>query len=122
MYSQDEKSKLMDELVEMESLKVDVGDEGIILQKDLADYFVNGNGDKGDLAFRLEMYFYAFKLFCRKEVRIDKNQFFIYLNDSILDYEKIALVKKDFDKFECVIEAVKEENDVLVNLNFTLHY
>ena len=36
MYSQQEKKRLMEELKEMESLKVDVGDEGIILQNDFA--------------------------------------------------------------------------------------
>ena len=38
MYSEDEKAQLMRELKEMESLKVDTGDEGKILQNDLIDY------------------------------------------------------------------------------------
>ena len=29
---------------------------------------------------------------------------------------------KDLTDFELEIEAVKENNDVLINLNFTLHY
>ena len=49
MYSDEEKDKLMKELKEMESLKVDTGSEGKVLQKDLIDYMVNGNGDKEDL-------------------------------------------------------------------------
>lgn len=122
MYSEDEKNKLMEELKEMESLKVDTGDEGKILQNDLIDFMVNGNGDKEDLIFRIEMFTYAFKLFSRKEVKFENNQFFVYLNDSILDFEKIDLIKKDFDKFELVIEAVKDNGEVLINLNFTYHY
>ena len=116
MYSDEEKKQLMDDLAELETFKADTGDE------DLKDYFINGNGDKQDLIFRLELYFYAFKLFCRKEVKIDRNQFTIFLNDSILEWDLIKLVMQDFTDFEFEIEAVKENNDVLINLNYTLHY
>ena len=122
MYSDEEKKKLMDDLVEMETFKADVGDEGKILQDDLMEYFINGEGDKEDLAFRLELYFYAFKLFCRKPVYIFRNQFIIFLNDSILDWQLLNLVMSDLTEFELEIEAVRENKDVLINLNFTLHY
>lgn len=122
MYSDEEKQQLMDDLKEMETFKADVGDEGKILQEDLKDYFINGNGDKQDLTFRLELYFYAFKLFCRKEVKIDRNQFTIYLNDSILEWDLIKLVMIDLTDFELEIHAVKENKDVLIDLIFTLHY
>ena len=122
MYSDEEKKQLMDDLKEMETFKADVGDEGKILQEDLKDYFMNGNGDKEDLIFRIELYFYAFKLFCRKKVIIDRNQFTIFLNDSLLDWHLIILVMQDLTDFELEIEAVKENKDVLINLNFTLHY
>ena len=122
MYNDEEKQQLMDDLIEMETFRADVGDEGIILQKDLKEFFINGNGDKEDLTLRLEMYFYAFKLFCRKPIKIDRNQFIVYLNDSLLDYHLINLVKKDLTDFELEIEAVKENRDVLINLNFTLHF
>ena len=122
MYNEEEKQQLMNDLVEMETFRADVGDEGIILQKDLKEYFINGNGDKEDLIFRLEMYLYAFKLFCRKSIKIDRNQFIVYLNDSLLDYHLINLVKNDLTDFELEIEAVRENKDVLINLNFTLHY
>ena len=122
LYSDEEKKQLMDDLAEMETFKADVGDEGKILQEDLKDYFINGNGDKQDLIFRLELYFYAFKLFCRKEVVIDRNQFIVYLNDSLLDWHLINLVMQDLTDFELEIEAVKENKDVLINLNFTLHF
>ena len=122
MYSDEQKQKLMDDLAEMETFKADVGDEGKILQDDLKDYFINGNGDREDLIFRIELYFYAFKLFCRKPVKIDRNQFIIYLNDSLLDYHLINLVKKDLTDFELEMEAVRQNSDVLINLNFTLHF
>lgn len=122
MYSEEEKKQLMDDLAEMETFKADTGDEGKILQQDLKEYFINGIGDKEDLIFRLELYFYAFKLFCRKEVKIERNQFIIFLNDSILEWNLIKLVMEDFTDFEFEIEAVKEDNDVLINLNFTLHF
>lgn len=122
MYNEEEKQQLMNDLVEMETFRADVGDEGIILQNDLKEYFINGNGDKEDLIFRLEMYLYAFKLFCRKSIKIDRNQFIVYLNDSLLDYHLINLVKNDLTDFELEIEAVRENKDVLINLNFTLHY
>lgn len=122
MYNEEEKKQLMDDLVEMETFKADVGDEGKILQEDLKEYFINGNGDKEDLIFRLELYFYAFKLFCRKPVSIFRNQFTIFLNDSLLDWHLINLVMKDLTDFELEIEAVRENKEVLINLNFTLHY
>ncbi|MBR1610343.1 MAG: hypothetical protein IJ672_02490 [Methanobrevibacter sp.] len=122
MYNEEEKQQLMDDLAEMETFKADVGDEGKILQEDLKKYFENNDGDKEDLIFRLELYFYAFKLFCRKEVKIDRNQFTIFLNDSILEWDLIKLVMDDFTDFEFEIEAVKENNDVLINLNFTYHF
>lgn len=122
MYTEEEKKQLMEDLKEMETFKADTGDEGKILQDDLKEFFINGNGDKEDLIFRLELYFYAFKLFCRKPVKIDRNQFIIYLNDSLLEWHLINLVKQDLTDFELEIEAVKENRDVLINLNFTLHY
>ena len=122
MYSEKEKQQLMEDLIEMETFKADTGDEGKILQEDLQEYFINGVGDKEDLIFRLEYYLYAFKLFCRKSVKIDRNQFIVYLNNSLLDWHLINLVMKDLTDFELEIEAVKENNDVLINLNFTLHY
>lgn len=122
MYNEEEKKQLMDDLVEMETFKVDIGDEGKELQSDLKEYFINGNGDKEDLAFRLELYFYAFKLFCRQPIKISGNQFTIFLNDSLLEWHLIKLVMDDLTDFELEIEAVKENRDVLINLNFTLHF
>lgn len=122
MYNEEEKQQLMNDLVEMETFQADTGDEGKILQEDLKKYFIDGEGDEQDLIFRIELYFYAFKLFCRKEVLIDRNQFTIFLNDSLLDYHLINLVKQDLTDFELEIEAVKENKEVLINLNFTLHF
>ena len=122
MYSDEEKKQLMEDLVEMETFKADVGDEGKILQEDLKEFFKKDIGDKEDLIFRLELYFYAFKLFCRRSVKIDENQFTIFLNDSLLEWNLIKLVMDDFTDFELEIEAVKENRDVLINLNFTYHF
>ena len=122
MYNEEEKQQLMNDLAEMETFQADTGDEGKILQEDLKKYFIDGEGDKQDLIFRIELYFYAFKLFCRKEVLIDRNQFTIFLNDSLLDYHLINLVKQDLTDFELEIAAVKENKEVLINLNFTLHF
>ena len=115
MYSDEEKKQLMQDLAEMETFKADVGDEGKILQEDLKEFFINDVGDKEDLIFRLELYFYAFKLFCRRSVKIDRNQFTIFLNDSLLEWNLIKLVMDDFTDFELEIEAVKENKDVLIN-------
>ena len=122
MYNEEEKQELMNELKEMETFKADTSDEGKVLQEDLKKFFIDGEGDEEDLIFRIELYFYAFKLFCRKQVKIDRNQFTIFLNDSLLDYHLINLVKKDMTDFELEIEAVKENNEVLINLNFILHF
>jgi len=39
-----------------------------------------------------------------------------------LDYHLINLVKKDLTDFQLEIEAVKENNEVLINLNFILNF
>jgi hypothetical protein len=122
MYNEEEKQQLMNDLVDMETFQADTGDEGKILQEDLKKYFIDSEGDKEDLIFRLELYFYAFKLFCRKDIVIYRNQFTVYLNDSLLHYHLINLVKQDLTDFELEIEAVKENNEVLINLNFILHF
>ena len=83
MYSEEEKKTLMKELKEMESLKVDTGSEGEILQNDIIDFITEGNGDKYDLISRIELFTYAFKLFSRKEVTLSDNQFIVYLNDEV---------------------------------------
>ena len=46
----------------------------------------------------------------------------ICLNDSLLEWDLIKLVMQDFTDFELVIESVKENSDVLINLNFTYHF
>ena len=98
--------KLKKDLIEMETFKVDIGDEGKILQDDLKNFFINGEGDKKDLIFRLELYFYAFKLFCRKEAVIDRNQFTIFLHkwegshNYFIDFpEVIDEIQKQLSKF-----------------------
>lgn len=55
-------------------------------------------------------------------MKIDNNQFTVYLNDSLLEWDLIKLVMDDFTDFELVIESVKENRDVLTNLNFTYHF
>jgi len=44
MYSQNEKDELLNELKEMESLQIDMDNEGKILQEDIIDFLLNGNG------------------------------------------------------------------------------
>ena len=56
MYSDEEKQELMNDLKEMETFKADVGDEGKILQEDLKEYIINGNGDKENLIYRIIIY------------------------------------------------------------------
>ena len=121
MYNDNEKQQLMNDLVEMETFKADVGDEGKILQNDLKEYFINGKGDKEDLIFRLEYYLYAFKLFCRRSVKIDRNQFIVYLNDSLLDYHLINLVATKKPKISSgVIMREFKDIDYLIDGPFIL--
>ena len=122
MYSDEEKSELMKELKEMESLKVDTGDEGKILQKDIICYFTGNEGNEDELSSRIELYVYAFKVFCRKPVKIHNNEFIIFLNDSILEYEKIDLLMKDLNKFDLIINDVEDDGEIFINLNFTFHF
>ena len=49
MYSQDEKDELLNELKEMESLQIDMDNEGKILQNDIIDFLLNGKGNLEDL-------------------------------------------------------------------------
>lgn len=121
MYSDEEKIKLMKDLKEMEEFKADVDDEGKLLQEDLIKFFVDGIGDKEDLSLRVELYLYAFKLFTRRSVQINKSDF-VYLNAYDVEYDLLKLVKNDLNNFEIVISTELENNNPFLNLNFILRY
>ena len=59
MYSQNEKDELLNELKEMESLQIDMDNEGKILQEDIIDFLLNGNGNPEDLGDRIESVSYT---------------------------------------------------------------
>lgn len=120
MYSQNEKDELLDQLKEMESFQVDVGDEGKILQKDIIDFLLTGNGDFKDLDDRIGLYLYEFKLFCRKPVRFTKKAFNVYLNSVDIPFEKLEVLLKDFDKFNLVISTEIDKGFSVLNLNLLL--
>ena len=122
MYSDEEKIKLMKDLKEMEEFKADVDDEGKLLQEDLIKFFVDGIGDKEDLSLRVELYLYAFKLFTRKSVQINKSDFVVYLNAYDVEYDLLKLVKNDLNNFEIIISTELENNNPFLNLNFILRY
>ncbi|KZX13972.1 hypothetical protein [Methanobrevibacter oralis] len=122
MYSDEEKIKLMKDLKEMEEFKADVDDEGKLLQEDLIKFFVDGIGDKEDLSLRVELYLYAFKLFTRRSVQINKSDFVVYLNAYDVEYDLLKLVKNDLNNFEIVISTELENNNPFLNLNFILRY
>ena len=103
MYSQNEKDELLNELKEMESLQIDMDNEGKILQEDIIDFLLNGNGNPEDLGDRIELYLYEFKLFCRKPVRFAQKDFNVYLNAVDIPFEKLDALLKDLDKFTLVI-------------------
>ena len=79
MYSQNEKDELLNELKEMESLQIDMDNEGKILQEDIIDFLLNGNGNPEDLGDRIELYLYEFKLFCRKPVKIRSKKILMFI-------------------------------------------
>ena len=122
MYSDEEKIKLMKDLKEMEEFKADVDDEGKLLQEDLIKFFVDSIGDKEDLSLRVELYLYAFKLFTRRSVQINKSDFVVYLNAYDVEYDLLKLVKNDLNNFEIVISTELENNNPFLNLNFILRY
>ena len=120
MYNQDEKDKLLDDLKEMESFQIDLDDEGKILQEDIIDFLLTGNGDFKDLDDRMGLYLYEFKLFCRKPVKFDKKGFNIYLNAIDIPFEKLDVFLKDFDKFNLVISTEIDKGFSVLNLNLLL--
>lgn len=48
------KMSFSNELKEMESLQIDMDNEGKILQEDIIDFLLNGNGNPEDLGDRIE--------------------------------------------------------------------
>ena len=120
MYNQDEKDKLLDDLKEMESFQIDLDDEGKILQEDIIDFLLTGNGDFKDLDDRMGLYLYEFKLFCRKPVRFGKKGFNVYLNALDIPFEKLDVFLKDFDKFNLVISTEIDKGFSVLNLNLLL--
>lgn len=120
MYSQDEKDKLLNDLKEMEALQIDMDDEGKILQNDIIDFLLTGNGDLEDLGDRIELYLYEFKLFCRKPVRFGEKEFNVYLNAVDIPFEKLDALLKDWDKFKLVIYTESDKGFSVLNLNLLL--
>lgn len=116
MYSNKEKIELLNDLKEMESFKVDLGDEGKILQEDI----INSNGDNADLRNRLELYLYEYKLFCREPTLFKEDGFVVYLNSVELDFKKLDLILKDFNKYKLNISSQNYESYSVLNLDFTL--
>ena len=120
MYSQDEKDELLNELKEMESLQIDMDNEGKILQNDIIDFLLNGKGNLEDLGDRIELYLYEFKLFCRKPVRCGQKDFDVYLNAVDIPFEKLDALLKDLDKFNLVIYTEIDKGFSVLNLNLLL--
>ena len=120
MYTQNEKDELLNELKEMESFQIDLGDEGKILQEDIIEFLLNGNGDVKDLGDKIELYLYEFKLFCRKPVRFGKKEFDVYLNAVDIPFEKLDALLKDWDKFKLVIYTEVDKGFGVLNLNLLL--
>ena len=120
MYSQNEKDELLNELKEMESLQIDMDNEGKILQEDIIDFLLNGNGYPEDLGDRIELYLYEFKLFCRKPVRFAQKDFNVYLNAVDIPFEKLDALLKDLDKFTLVIYTEVDKGFSVLNLNLLL--
>ena len=118
MYSQNEKDELLNELKEMESLQIDMDNEGKILQEDIIDFLLNGNGNPEDLGDRIELY--EFKLFCRKPVRFGQNDFDVYLNAVDIPFEKLDALLKDLNKFALVIYTEVDKGFSVLNLNLLL--
>jgi len=121
MYSQNEKDELLNELKEMESLQIDMDNEGKILQEDIIDFLLNGNGNPEDLGDRIELYLYEFKLFCRKPVRFAQKDFNVYLNAVDIPFEKLDALLKDLDKFTLVIYTEVDKGFSVLNLNLLLN-
>ena len=113
MYSQNEKDELLNELKEMESLQIDMDNEGKILQEDIIDFLLNGNGNP-------ELYLYEFKLFCRKPVRFAQKDFNVYLNAVDIPFEKLDALLKDLNKFTLVIYTEVDKGFSVLNLNLLL--
>ena len=121
MYNQNEKDELLNELKEMESLQIDMDNEGKILQEDIIDFLLNGNGNPEDLGDRIELYLYEFKLFCRKPVRFAQKDFNVYLNAVDIPFEKLDALLKDLDKFTLVIYTEVDKGFSVLNLNLLLN-
>ena len=97
MYSQDEKDELLNELKEMESLQIDMDNEGKILQNDIIDFLLNGKGN-------LE----------------GQKDFDVYLNAVDIPFEKLDALLKDLDKFNLVIYTEIDKGFSVLNLNLLL--
>lgn len=67
MYSQDEKDELLNELKEMESLQIDMDNEGKILQNDIIDFLLNGKGNLEDLETELNYIFMNLSCFVENQ-------------------------------------------------------
>ncbi len=100
-----DKDSLIQELKEMENeLRLYPIEEG--LENDVIDYISGkelSDNEKFDLDNRIEDFFYASGLKCRKETYFFRDGFEFYVTDLDIDIRKLIHIRDSFSKFNRVL-------------------
>ncbi len=100
-----DKDSLIQELKEMENeLRLYPIEEG--LEDDVIDYISGkelSDNEKFDLDNRIEDFFYASGLKCRKETYFFRDGFEFYVTDLDIDIRKLIHIRDSFSKFNRVL-------------------
>ena len=100
-----DKDSLIQELKEMENeLRLYPIEEG--LENDVIDYISGkelSDNEKFDLDNRIEDFFYASGLKCRKETYFFRDGFEFYVTDLDIDIRKLIHIRDSFPKFNRVL-------------------
>lgn len=112
--------KIPEQLNEMIDVYKETQKESEELQNDLISYLKNKAGDDDDLKTRMEIYLFAYKLYCRSQIKFSNDSLKIPLNALNLSFEKLLAISTQFNKFKMTISSEIHENYAALNLDLSL--
>lgn len=111
---------ILEELKDMRDIYKETQKESQELQNDLISYFNDELGDMDDLKTRMEIYLFAYKLYCRSPILFKNDSLKIPLNTFDLPFEKLLSISRQFNKFNIIISSEIHENFSVLNLDLIL--
>ena len=115
-------NRILEELREMRDIYKETQKESQELQKDLICYFNDKLGNIDDLKTRMEIYLFAYKIYCRRPILFKNDSLKIPLNTFDLPFEKLLSISKQFNKFNITLSSEIHDNFSVLNLDLSLKH